>query len=167
MGILGDLNAGVVPLEGLDEIDTRAPVPATETVTCVRCGRPIRLQDSDVVGLGYRCNACSIQAELEEANGRPDLADNLGAADRARLARRGQHTASVGVLLIGLGLVVPAAVALASVPAAIRIGIFTFKYVISLGALATGLGVGQYLYFRDRTPALPAARARRRLPPGW
>jgi hypothetical protein len=64
-----------------------APVPVAAVVTCVHCAREVRLGDSDVVGLGYRCAACSTQAELGELAGRPDVADHLTPSDRDRFAR--------------------------------------------------------------------------------
>lgn len=93
-----------------------APVPAAAEVTCVRCGAKVALADSDLCGLGYRCRACTLRAEVDELEGKADVADHLVAADRARFAEQGKQLAIkaglVGALIavagVGLMLVAPA-----------------------------------------------------------
>lgn len=113
-----------------------APVPATDVVTCVACGKRVPLARADVVGLGYRCNDCSLRAEVGELTGSPDVAAHLQVEDRARFAAQGRALAiradvMAGVMTLG-------AVALVVVSRAF----FMVAYKLVMAAIGVSLGVG-------------------------
>ena len=56
-----------------------AQVDADGNVRCVTCGKTLPVGDADVVGLGYRCVACSARTSADDLNA------NLDVPDRARI----------------------------------------------------------------------------------
>jgi DNA-directed RNA polymerase subunit RPC12/RpoP len=71
------------------------------TVTCIACGRSLPPAQADIVGEGYRCAACSTQAELARADGHSDIASHLSKRDRRELSGSGAMNAGGLVCLIG------------------------------------------------------------------
>jgi len=139
-----------------------APVPAIALVTCVHCGRRLRLADADLVGLGYRCGPCSVQADLDEAEGRSDIVDHFGPAEQELRLRRARGTLAIGLGMLALAVLAPVVVALTSRVDAISMIFYELWYGTPIVGLTLGAGVSDYL--RYRRPALPEARARLRLP---
>jgi len=86
-----------------------AAVDADGHVTCLACGVKLPLSKADVVGLGYRCLACTEKAELAALTaGASDVAVNLSAGDRKALRRAGWKLIAPGVLAIVAGIAVAA-----------------------------------------------------------
>src|SRR5215471_11286101 len=123
------------------------PVPAADRVTCVHCKQVVPLAETDVVGLGYRCRACTDRAEIDEENGEPDINDHLNAADRAQFAAWGRRLALRG---LGLSLLLAAlGVAMLYVfpsMAAIKLLILSMLVLLMIG----GLGLERWRRFRVR-----------------
>ena len=71
--------------------DLRKPagsvVDAAGKVTCIACGRQLRLSRADIVGLGYRCGACTAKAQIAELDGSADVAANLTSEEQTRLPK--------------------------------------------------------------------------------
>lgn len=136
-GVLRQLEEDAVELN----IPTSSePVAAADRVACVHCKRVVALRETDVVGLGYRCRACSDRAELGELTGAPDVSDHLVAADRARFSAAGRRIFVRALILSGamgaLGIFV---LVVMPNPAAIK---------LILLALITGIAVGGHGYAR-------------------
>ncbi len=68
--------------------------PAADFVACARCGMYVAIGAADVVGNGYRCEACSLGAAL-------DVADD-GAPDRADIGWHGAGNASWATISLGV-----------------------------------------------------------------
>jgi hypothetical protein len=113
VGILRDIDTGNVEV---NEPTNTPPVPARATVSCVHCSRVVPLAETDVVGLGYRCRACTDRAEIGELVGRPDVADHLDIADRARFAESARRY-GIRALVTAAAMVVIACILLAVSPA--------------------------------------------------
>lgn len=71
------------------------------TVTCIACGRSISPAQADIVGEGYRCAPCSVNAELARADGHSDIASHLSKRDRRELS--GATAANAGGVLLVIG----------------------------------------------------------------
>jgi len=86
---------------------TGALVDADGNVTCVTCHATLPQAKADVVGLGYRCPACTATAELSKlTGGRSDIDANLTSGDRGALRAFGWKAIGLGVALVGGGLAV-------------------------------------------------------------
>lgn len=59
-----------------------AAVDASGEVVCVSCGKHIPVGDADIVGLGYRCAACSEIATADD-----DVAANVPRSERSLLKK--------------------------------------------------------------------------------
>ena len=59
-----------------------AAIDAHGEVTCVACGKHLPVADADIVGLDYRCAACSEQATADD-----DVAANLPPSERSLLQK--------------------------------------------------------------------------------
>ena len=130
------------------------------TVTCVRCGRAFPPAEVDIVGTGYRCQACSVAAQLAAAHGQADVGDNLDLATRQQLAQRARWQ-MVGGLVGTAGLFAPA------VLATLAMGLGGWTVVLSLIAFyAMTLTLGQFGDGLDKwrryghVPQLPVATVR-------
>jgi hypothetical protein len=78
-----------------------AAVDAHGEVTCVACGKHLPVGDADIVGLGYRCAACS-----EKATGDDDVAANLPRTERSLLKKLPSRTSFVitGCVLLAVAM---------------------------------------------------------------
>jgi len=130
------------------------------TVTCVRCARTFAPGEVDIVGTGYRCQACSVAAELAAAHGVADVGDNLDLATRQSLATRARWQ-------IAGGLVGTAALFAPAVLATLAMGLGGWTVVLALIAFyAMTLTLGQFGDGLDKwrryghVPALPTATVR-------
>jgi hypothetical protein len=84
-----------------------ATVDADGNVTCVTCHAKLPQAKADVVGLGYRCPACTAKAELAQLTGGPsDIDANLTSSDRGALRAFGWKAIGLGVALLGGGVAV-------------------------------------------------------------
>ena len=76
-----------------------AAVDAHGEVTCVTCGKHLPVGEADIVGLGYRCAACSETATADD-----DVAANVPPAERSLLqklpSRRSLVVTGVGLLAL-------------------------------------------------------------------
>jgi hypothetical protein len=79
-----------------------------QMVGCVICHRAVPIEQTDIVGQGYRCTPCSQRAVVDQHSGKQRNADHLSASERAYLHRSGTNMIVFGVL----GLVVGAAIAI-------------------------------------------------------
>lgn len=91
-----------VPLEARTQ-PAGAKVEAGQ-VSCVICQAKVPLADADVVGMGYRCSACSQRAELAKLTGGGDAASHFSASERQHLAASGLWTIYGGVAVMILGI---------------------------------------------------------------
>ena len=88
--------------------ETFRPPPAANhdnQVACVICRAMAPLAKADVVGMGYRCQACSHEAELAILTGGGDAASHFSAAERKGLSRSGLTLVVMGALVMLLGVV--------------------------------------------------------------
>lgn len=131
-------------------------------VSCVRCGRTLPIERTDVVGTGYRCEACSVQALVAAADGEPDVGDNLDIATRTRLALRGKRTVIGGVVLGAAAFAIPAIAV--GWTGGLWMGVIAGGVGLYLAWTAVGsavdIGWASWRQF-GRTPALPTAKLKR------
>ena len=98
--------APYVPPEALYK-PAGAAVDAEGQVACVTCQTRVPVATADVVGMGYRCAACSHKAEIARLTGGGDAASHFSANERQHLASAGMVTAIGGgaVILLGVALI--------------------------------------------------------------
>ena len=79
-----------------------AAVDAHGEVTCVACGKHLPVGDADIVGLGYRCAACSERATADD-----DVAANLPPSERSLLQKLPKRSSFVlaGCVLLAVAVV--------------------------------------------------------------
>ena len=129
------------------------------TVVCVRCNATVPAARADVVGTGYRCDQCSLQAEVTE--GADATTDHVEPAERERLAKQGKTKFMAAMGIAGTILATPTLIGYA-------VGGPLFAV---LGAVFGIYGGGQVIgtatetYYTQwkrygKTPQLPAARIR-------
>lgn len=136
----------------------------TATVECVRCGRSIAIGLADVVGTGYRCEACGVATELAAADGiaDPDHETAQERVEKLRSARWSFRALLIATVVLTVGPAVGVGLA-AGWAAGVFAGVFAAG-CFNGGALV----VEQYQNMRARqrgVSALPEATLRRRLPP--
>jgi hypothetical protein len=71
--------------------------PRSDLVMCMQCGNQVPLNQTDIVGQGYRCMPCSQRAEVSVLQGATDGAHMSSSSLRGA---RGNATASI---VIGIG----------------------------------------------------------------
>ena len=129
-------------------------------VTCVGCGKLVPMTQADIVGLGYRCNACSFAAEqAEERDGIPDVGDHIDIRERDKLAREGKRL-FVGSM-VGAGIVIagPAVAAGILWGGLAALGASVLGLYIGGQWIATGVDVGLAKWRRyGRQAMLPGAK---------
>jgi len=135
------------------------------TVTCVRCGCQVAFERADVVGTGYRCDACTLYAQREAADGIDDLSDHLPAGDREELLRRKTRIVRWGTTALVLAIGGPAvAVGMTwGVLYGLAAG-FGMAQLLSNPVALVGESIADVVRFRRSHRGLPAARVRA-LPP--
>jgi DNA-directed RNA polymerase subunit RPC12/RpoP len=118
--------------------------PATDAqgrLRCVVCHGLLSLGSADIVGLGYRCRACSLRAQLDGN----DEAAHLTADERAHVYREPRPRA---FLFGGLGMLALATVlwlAHFDLPITRFGSLFVWLFVVGVGLTGTGL-----IRWRDR-----------------
>jgi hypothetical protein len=83
-----------------------AAVDADGRVTCVLCGAKVALVETEVVGLGYRCAACTQKSLVSDARGVPPLSASLTPSEIARLRTMAKRLMLSGAGGMVLGVVV-------------------------------------------------------------
>ena len=115
---------------------------------------------ADIVGTGYRCEACSLAAQLAAANGELDLCDNLTVGDRARIARRGRVKMFAGVTSTSFLVAMLAILMTGGTTSVLSAILMSVTLCATVGLTGTG-----YLEWR-RTASLPALATVRLLTKG-
>jgi hypothetical protein len=103
MGIFSDDRAPAPYVPDLSR-PTGAAVDAAGNVTCVVCATQLPMAKADVVGLGYRCPACTAQAQIRELQtGTTSASADLSESDRAAMRAHAQQMiwGGVGLTLLG------------------------------------------------------------------
>ncbi len=108
--MFGDNDPGPAPYvpAGALERPAGAVVNASGEVTCVVCNSRVPLASADVVGMGYRCAACSHRAELARLTGGGDAASHFTRSERTEVARSGLILVFAGVGAVFLGVLLMA-----------------------------------------------------------
>jgi len=115
-------------------------IDAAGMVTCIACGRRLRIARADIVGLGYRCGACTAKAQIAELDrGEADVTANLTPSDQARLPRL---LTGPQLILLGIGCLVLAVllwIANVGVPVWRGIPAPVWALIAGSGSIAIGL----------------------------
>ena len=134
-------------------------------VDCVRCGASISLDQADIVGTGYRCNACTMRAQIDAQNeGVADTSDDLDPVHRAQLARVAKRRTRLGVGLLGL-LLAPLAVAVSVTGISLASALVAMVGLYYSGTAIDMIITGRENQRRYGGHALPAAKVRLLPPP--
>ena len=130
-------------------------------VVCVRCGGTVPAARADIVGTGYRCDTCSVQAEVTE--GVDAVTDHIDPAERQRLASQGKQKFFAAVAMAATVLAIPSVVGYAVGGPLFAL----FGGVLGLYGGGQVIGTASETYYAQwkrygKVPQLPAARLRKR-----